>query len=315
MLHKKSNTINEVVINWHVTEACNYSCRYCYAHWDRDISCRELIHDKDKTNKLLENISNFFQGDNNHISNLIKSTSVRLNIAGGEPLLYPKRVLSVAKKARELGMNVSIITNGSLLTSPLMKKLAPELSILGISLDSSSSHTNSDIGRKDRKNEQLSIYALNEIISEGLHINPEMKLKVNTVVNSINCNEDISSIIKLLNPNRWKVFKMLPVLNSDLALSERDYREYIQRHHDCGVNICSEDNDEMTESYIMIDPKGRFFQNSNCIQGGYKYSPLILEEGIEAAFSNIRFSSKKYVDRYSDLLSNFNQSTVQGGYV
>ena len=23
------------VINWHVTEACNYRCGYCYAHWDR----------------------------------------------------------------------------------------------------------------------------------------------------------------------------------------------------------------------------------------------------------------------------------------
>lgn len=24
-----------VVINWHVTEACNYHCGYCYAKWQR----------------------------------------------------------------------------------------------------------------------------------------------------------------------------------------------------------------------------------------------------------------------------------------
>lgn len=34
--------LSELVINWHITEACNYRCRYCYAHWtvNRPEFCR-----------------------------------------------------------------------------------------------------------------------------------------------------------------------------------------------------------------------------------------------------------------------------------
>ena len=24
----------ELVVNWHITEACNYKCDYCFAKWD-----------------------------------------------------------------------------------------------------------------------------------------------------------------------------------------------------------------------------------------------------------------------------------------
>ncbi len=25
--------INEITINWHINEACNFGCNYCYAKW------------------------------------------------------------------------------------------------------------------------------------------------------------------------------------------------------------------------------------------------------------------------------------------
>lgn len=26
--------MDELVVNWHITEACNYNCRYCFAKWE-----------------------------------------------------------------------------------------------------------------------------------------------------------------------------------------------------------------------------------------------------------------------------------------
>ena len=49
--------VRELVINWHITEACNFSCRYCYAKWDG--TEKELIHDWGRTQKLLSEIAHF----------------------------------------------------------------------------------------------------------------------------------------------------------------------------------------------------------------------------------------------------------------
>lgn len=292
--------IKELVINWHVTEGCNYSCDYCYAKWNKPKNNRDLIFDKDKTKNLLKEISKYFDSENksNPLQNSMKWDSIRLNIAGGEPLLYPNKVLFVAQEARKLGMKVSIITNGSFLTSDLIKLLAPELSMLGLSIDSSMSDSNLKIGRADKNNEQLSINNLDEIVSEGRRINPDLKIKINTVVNSVNYGEDMLPVIELIKPDRWKVFKMLPIVSSDLMVSQDDFYTYIKRHQNDGVNISAEDNNDMTESYIMIDPKGRFFQNSIGKDKDYDYSDPILEVGVSGAFSSIGFKSVKFTSRY-----------------
>lgn len=51
------------------------------------------------------------------------------------------------------------------------------------------------------------------------------------------------------------------------------------------------------ESYIMVDPQGRFFQNSPC-SAGYEYSQPILGVGAEKAFSQVNFDVDKFSSRY-----------------
>jgi radical S-adenosyl methionine domain-containing protein 2 len=53
----------------------------------------------------------------------------------------------------------------------------------------------------------------------------------------------------------------------------------------------------MQESYIMVDPQGRFFQNSPC-SAGYQYSEPILDVGAEKAFSQVNFDIDKFCSRY-----------------
>ena len=56
----------------------------------------------------------------------------------------------------------------------------------------------------------------------------------------------------------------------------------------------------MRESYLMIDPFGRFFQNSTYIVGsGYVYSQPILSSGAEVAFSEMNFNAQIFKSRYS----------------
>ena len=289
----------ELVINWHVTEACNYRCRYCYAKWQDEGIGRELIYDSDATRALLREVYRFFSPNNveNPLRQVMRWHSLRLNLAGGEPLLYGDLAAEVLKLARGVGFETSVISNGSRLTPILMAKLAPHLSMLGLSLDSADTGTNVAIGRVDRNMNVLSLDALSECIELGRALNPHLRLKINTVVNALNCREDMRHLIMSLLPERWKVLRMLPMLTDDLAVSPAEFMDFVRRHQVLSNVMRAEDNGDMAESYLMIDPYGRFFQNA-MDRKGYDYSATILDFGADAAFSQIGLSARKFCARY-----------------
>lgn len=287
---------SELVINWHMTEACNYRCRYCYSKWHAECAGKELFHSSEASAAMLAEIYRYFLPDNQARLGM-QWDSVRLSLAGGEPLLYSREVVGIVAQARELGFKVSLITNGSRLTQPLMTELAPQLSILGLSLDSAMASTNREIGRADRHQQILSLSDLATIIESGRHLNPELSIKINTVVNALNFTEDMSQLIEQLAPDKWKVLRMLPTITSDLAIASHEFAEFVARHKKLGGIMAAEDNNDMVESYIMIDPHGRFFQNSS--QGiGYRYSNEIIEVGADAAFRQISWQPGKFKSRY-----------------
>jgi len=295
---------NELVINWHITEACNYRCRYCYAKWDKVSDQRELIHDQAHSTKLLEELAAFFRPGNsrNPLSRALDWRSLRLNLAGGEPLLYRREVLHIAHEARRLGFAVSIITNASRLDHDLMGELADLLSVLGISIDSADARRNQQIGRVDRHGHHPETAALTQVVAFGRELNPALRLKINTVVNALNHSEDMAPLLRTLAPEKWKVLRMLPSVTDELAVSTIQFNAFVSRHRSAGLPMYVEDNTDMRESYIMIDPGGRFFQNSPT-RRGYHYSPPILDIGAAAAFDHIQLSPARYLQRYSYVLA------------
>lgn len=290
----------QLVINWHVTEACNYACRYCYSKWTKGYTGRELIHDEQRTSRLIEQLRSFFAPCNvaNPLAKVFPWTSIRLSLAGGEPLLYPQQIVQVARMAHKLGFDVSIITNASRLSINLMNELSGILSILGISLDSADSTRNRAIGRHNRNGHSLQIDALAKIIASGRKADPALCLKINTVVNAINHEENMLPLIRRLAPQKWKILRMLPTVTKELAVSDAQFAAFVHRHSELGLPMCVEDNVDMTRSYIMIDPHGRFFQNSADRQG-YDYSLPIPDVGAARAFDQIQFSADKYLGRYA----------------
>ena len=94
---------------------------------------------------------------------------------------------------------------------------------------------------------------------------------------------------------------MLPIVSQDLSVSSVDYKKFIDRHFLLSDILSAENNEDMTESYIMIDPIGRFFQNNENTTSPsiYTYSQPITKIGVAKAFSQIPFNTNKFVSRYN----------------
>ncbi|WP_236891226.1 viperin family antiviral radical SAM protein [Desulfoluna limicola] len=293
-------SVKELVINWHITDECNYRCRYCYSTWKKSL-LKTAIHDPKIMGKILIELFSFFDpsNTNNPLRSRLNWSQVRLSIAGGEPLLYTDQVMAITRMAKEMGFNLSLITNGSCLNKA-PHELLSNLSALGVSLDSGTPFLNQTIGRRTSTGSVLSINDLLSAVSRGKKLNPDLKLKVNTVVNSINFNQDISRVIHKLKPNKWKVLRVLPVVSDNLTVTEDQFESFVNRHIHFSDILAVEDNQEMTESYLMIDPYGRFFQNSACngTSNPYIYSDHIAHVGAKRAFSQIYFDASKFAARY-----------------
>jgi len=295
------NSIDQLVINWHVNEACNYRCVYCYAKWERPSSARDVIRQPDNTAKLLRSLWAFFDPANlkNPLNGTLTWRRVRLNFAGGEPLLCRADLIRAVEMAAQIGFDVSIITNGSRLDAETMSALAPHLDWLGVSLDAADMHTNKAIGREDRRARQLDLEALRDSVAMARSDNPDLKLKINTVVNSQNHEADLARVIAQLAPHKWKILRALPMTTTAGMVTDKQFRAFVHRHRSLKDIIRVEDNADMLGSYLMIDPKGRFYQNHNdTLKEGYRYSRPILDAGPGAALESVGFSALGFADRY-----------------
>ncbi len=297
--------VNQLVVNWHLTEACNYSCRYCYSRWEKKQAKGELFHDKESARQLLRELYHFFSPENtdNPLFPLLKWDNLRLSLAGGEPLVYPQRTLQIAREAKDIGFKVSLITNASHLSQEGLEPLFNSLSILGISLDSIDANTCRQIGRADKVGQILSFDDHVKMIERVRSANPGIILKINTVVNKFNSHENLTELVERLKPNKWKILKVLPVVSDELAISEQEFQSFVERHRHLNSVMSVENNQEMTESYLMVDPLGRFFQNKPHIKAGdsYSYSQPILQCGADTAFRQISFDIEKFAARYPSL--------------
>lgn len=282
----------ELVVNWHITEACNYHCNYCFAKWDKQKN--ELMNDENSVSKLMDEIQKLPAILNGKY--LTEFESIRLNLVGGETFLNIRKVTRIIHQAKQRKFSLSAITNGSRLNNELVTLIANDFNSIGFSVDSLDSPTNIKIGRTEKSGVMDTEKVLRDI-SVIKELNPSIDIKINTVVSSLNQSEDLSAFIDQAAPNKWKVFKVLPVITRENEVSQDDFIEFLERHSKFENIISSEDNDEMTDSYLMIDPIGRFFQNS-ILGSGYSYSTPIVNTGIEEALNEINFDPEKFHGRY-----------------
>lgn len=266
-----------IAINYHVSRKCNARCRFCFATF-RDV-------DGQLTTKESAQL----------IDALRKAGGEKLTFAGGEPTLLPDLGILLAH-ARSIGFVTGIVTNGARLPAVLDRN-HQDLDWVGLSVDSGNESTLVELGRSRGDHVARSIAHASMCREAGVRV------KLNTVVTSLNWREDLGTLVRAVKPSRWKVFQVLPIHGqndgdvSDLLISPAQFTAFIARHGGLaceGFAPVAEDNDAMVGSYVMVDPLGRFFSN---FHGCHQYSSPIRHVGVEAAWAEVGFDSEKFLRR------------------
>ncbi len=230
------------VINLHFLDNCNFHCKHCFVKKSgKKLNIEEL-------KKIVDNIQRYF------IKRNIKNG--RINLAGGEPLLY-ENLQELIDYISSKSIDVSIITNGFFLTKDFIIDNRHKISIIGISMDSINVKTNQSIGRCNQRNETLSddrILELGKIIKEA-----NIKLKINICVSKQNINEDLSEFLLKLKPNKIKLLQMVSNENNSYSnentITDIEFRNYISKYNQFN-NVVVETNNTMIDSYLIIDSEG-----------------------------------------------------------
>lgn len=228
-------------VNWHLTPACNYSCRFCFA-------------------QNLGEVPVSFSDGLTLLSRLADAGMEKINFAGGEPLLHP-RLFEYCRVAHDLGMTVSITTNGSKLTPELIRIHRDYIDWIALSVDSASEETEALLGRGKGRHVGHCIHLSDGIREAGI------RLKINTTVTALSRNEDMTAFIRRTDPDRWKVLQMLHIRGendgavADLSVTDAEFRAFADRHAGVvlsgGVRPVFESSTMIEGSYFMITPGGR----------------------------------------------------------
>ena len=215
----------------------------------------------------------------------------KINFAGGEPTLSPF-LGELIQYSKNLGLTTSVISNGTGVTERFLRNFGSKIDWIGLSLDSSDELIQYQLGRGTGTYVQEIINKCELIKTAGI------KLKINSVITRLNYEENMSWLIERINPDRWKVFQVLKIQDrncqsiQDILISREEFDVFTKKHRK--LNPIFENNDAMIESYMMIDPQGRFYQNSGKI---YIFSRPILEVGVIYALNEIQYNHDKFVER------------------
>ena len=283
-------TIPELTINWHVLEACNFNCYFCYAKYRQKPSFQHIYK-----NVLLE--LSLLKGRVLKLkSGPVLPKSIRVNFAGGEPFLV-KDLGQAIELASDLGLRPSFISNGSLITDDFISKFGKRISVAGFSIDSFSRKVNDDIGRIDNKRQQVSLERFHRIFSMFREVSPETMIKVNTVVCRENVREDLTGPLGELKPDRWKALRVIPIHGAEgRQITDSQYKKFLERHKGVAGQVVPEDNEHMHRSYLMLNPEGRFYQREG---SSFMQSEPVLQDGAAVALRDMEFDAETYLSRYS----------------
>ena len=238
--------MNRLKINFHLLEACNYHCRFCFAKYEE----HQRIDFADQK-AIIMNIADSSMFD-------------AINFAGGEPTLV-RHLPELMKYACSLGLKVSVITNGYLLTNEKLDEMLPFMSMLGISVHSFDDATKREIGSCTIDGQILTNERLQEIC-EYIHASNESgksdcRIKINSVICKSNCNENLVAGIRHLKYiRRWKGLRcQIFECNQDMLVTDSEFQGFVRRNQTSELNQVFEN--DMKDTYIMINPYGELLKD------------------------------------------------------
>ncbi|XP_044001464.1 radical S-adenosyl methionine domain-containing protein 2-like isoform X1 [Aphidius gifuensis] len=275
-----------VSVNYHFTRQCNYSCGFCF-------------HTA-KTSYVLP-----LDVAKHGLTLLANAGMKKINFSGGEPFIKAEFMGELIKYCKIdlswANINVSIVSNGSLIRENWMRCYGEYVDILAISCDSFDKPTNDIIGR--RQGSRTDHVGKLKKVKEWCDYY-KIAFKINTVINTYNLHEDFTNNITQLGPIRWKVFQCLLLEGENSGedalrnakpfyITDVEFDDFLKRHK--GVaNMVPENNTDMCNSYLILD---EYMQFLNC-QGGKKIaSKSLLDIGVDEALGKSGFDEKTFFKR------------------
>ena len=272
-----------VSVNYHFTRKCNATCSFCFHTSKTSYVCSE--------EKIRHGLA------------LLKREGMRkINFAGGEPFLYRKLLGSLLKYCKEdLGIeSISIVSNGSKIDKSFLMEHKAHIDILAVSCDSFDRDTNIRIGRMDHGKDYDNVATLSRISRWCREYG--IKFKLNSVICTLNVDEDMAQNVALLEPFRWKVFQVLMVAKENdgpeairnarsLQISDEQFENFCARHSHL-KSFVPESNRLMKSSYLILDEYMRFLDKDNG-----RESRSIIEVGVKKALSEVHWDEAAFKER------------------
>lgn len=118
----QDTTVQEFLIQWHLTERCNLRCSHCYQEEtaDSELSFKEAVDFIEEVSETLKEWSDAYD--------IIFSPS--FNVTGGEPFLR-KDFLDIIEEITRKDIDVYVLSNGTLIDREKAKNLA-ETGVKGV---------------------------------------------------------------------------------------------------------------------------------------------------------------------------------------
>lgn len=266
------------VVNLHFTHRCNNSCQFCHSKFRNTIDNEELSFDNWK-----------------ELISLLRPFCTRINFAGGEPLIHKELLGKLLEHNSEIGLISTIITNGDYLDNFWLEAFGKHIAAIGISCDSCDERIQYLLGR-GRGNHVKNTIKKFDMIHRYNSNGGNIRMKLNTVVTKLNYLENMKDFIIRTRVQRWKCFQLLKIIEEnseeyeDLKITELEFQKFIvinSEISDLGVKTVFENKDELIDTYIMVNPEGKFFSNRD---NTYRTSEPILHVGVEKALKQIGFN-------------------------
>lgn len=264
-------------VNFHVNRQCNAACKFCFAPFPGGPDHLPV-------------------GDALRVVGCLRSAGAeKITFAGGEPTLFP-HLGELLVYAKAIGFVTGVVTNGARL-GPVLDAHGHTIDWVALSVDSGDEAVQAALGRGPHGHVSRAVALAERCHALGIRV------KMNTVVTALTWRENMSAVVRAVHPERWKVFQVLRVVGQNdgrvepLLITAKQFEAFVARHRHLtgeGIRLVSEDNQAMIDSYVMVDPQGRFFGNTG---GVHRTSQPILMVGVEGALREIGFDPMKLDSR------------------
>ena len=194
------------------------------------------------------------------------------------------------------------------------REIAPYLTTCGFSIDSVDPELQRRIGRCFRNGEVITADEYAEKICILRSVNPNIQIKVNTVVNSVNLLDDLAPQIREWGVDRWKFLRCMPFSdgvhdNAHMVISDAEYSAYMQRllsqfnadyvpkqyRYKVGKTLIVAER-TLAGSYIMVDSNGCLVDDTK--NTSYTKVADLRKEDFRDGLSRLTLYEDLYQSRY-----------------